>query len=456
MLTKRAGQGLLVLSFILAMVPLTGCETSGGTGQEGETQVDINPGEPPQFAPENTVCNPWGDSGMAADRGIVARLNYMKPGVCRLADVDDPNTPQNETAPLSNRPRTALSYVDELLGFSIATDVTLFFNKLFIGTRYFDRGFATQDGQVITNAAGNTLYEWFGVEFQTQLKLFDSDANLLEISPGLTPQDYPAGYFEGDYQLAVLSDDGAMVYLESSDGSIDLNNPLIDNDGEHATKLGCAQRPVRLMRGEKIPIRIHYYQGPRHHISLVLMWRKWPANNNWAYSQTDQTNGANRNLCGPGVNFSSNSFYFTPGNVNEPAATPTANFQEMLANGWQVLETQNYSLPGPIVSNPCTPPEPLLTVNGVVVANVTTSTATLTWTTSAAAVSHVEYRLASCNPATTSGCWASGTPTTMFTTNHQVTVSGLTANTLYVVKASSTSPGGQTAVSEEVAFRTRR
>lgn len=445
MTTKGTVQGLLVL--ILILFTASACESPSGTGQEGETIVDLNPGDPPQFLPEATVCNPWGDSGMAADRGIVARLNYMKPGVCRVADVDDPLTPQDESGQfLATRPRTAVSYVDDALGFSVPTGVTMFFNKLFVGTRFFDRGFATQDGTVVENSAGNTLYEWFGVDFKTQLKLFDSDANLLEINPGLASADYPAGYFEGDYQLAVLSDDGAVVYLETENGL----QTLINNDGEHATKMGCSETPIRLTRGQKIPIRLQYYQGPRYHVSLVLMWRKWPSSGGWGYSQTDQTTGSNRNLCGPSVNYSSNSFFFTPGNSNEPAATPTNNFREMLANGWSVLETQNYSLPDDILNNPCTPPEAPLSINGVAIANALASSATVTWSTSSVAVSYVTVRNLS------TGATFSTQATTSFTTNHVIDVTGLSANTLYAVRATSTSPGGQVVVSEEVAFRTRR
>jgi hypothetical protein len=445
MKTKRARNGLLVIFSICVL--LSACESPSGTAQEGENLVDLNPGQTPQFTPETTVCNPWGDSGMAADRGIVARLNYMKPGVCRVADVDDPNTPGDESAQfLSTRPRTAISYIDDSLGFSIPTDVTLFFNKLFIGTRYFDRGFATQDGTVVENAAGNTLYEWFGVEFKTQIKTFDSDSNLLQINPGLQPADYPAGYFEGDYQLAVLSDDGAVVYLETANGL----QEIVNNDGEHATKLGCSQQPIHLVRGQKIPIRIQYYQGPRYHISLVLMWRKWPTSGGWGYSQTDQNTGSNRNLCGAGVNFSSNSFYFTPGNANEPAATPTNNFREMLANGWAVLETQNFSLPEEVISNPCTPPEPPMSIAGVAVTSVLSTTATVTWTTSTAAVSYVTVKNL------TTGVSFNTAATTQYSTDHVISLSGLSANTLYSIRATSTSPGGQIVTSDEVAFRTRR
>jgi len=444
MMTKMAGRSLLVFFLFCGM--LTACESPSGAGSEGETEVDLLPGQP-VFDPETTVCNPWGDSGMAADRGIVARLNYMKPGVCRVSDVDDPLTPGDESAQfLPNRPRTAISYIDESLGFSIATEVTLFFNKLFIGTRYFDRGFTTQEGTTVVNSAGNTLYEWFGVEFQTQIKLFDSDANLLEVNPGLLEVDYPPGYYEGDYQLAVLSDDGAVVHLETENGL----QEIINNDGEHATKLGCSQQPIRLNRGQKVPIRIHYYQGPRHHISLVVMWRKWPTNGSWGYSQIDQNTGNSRSLCGPGVNYSSNSFYFTPGNVNEPAATPTNNFREMLANGWSVLETQNYSLPADIISNPCTPAEPPMSITGAAVTSVLATTANVTWSTSTAAVSYVTVKNL------TTGVVFTTVPTVAFTTNHVIALTGLSSNTLYSIRATSTSPGGQVVTSEEVAFRTRR
>ncbi len=167
MRTKMYG----IIAAFACLLVFTACESTTGPVSESDTDGDILPGQP-QFDPKVTVCNPWGDDATASNRGIVGRLTYMPPGIC--ADENG--------AALPSRPKLASSYLD--LG--TAVDVTLFFSRLFVPTRFFDRGFETQDGTLITNASGNTLYEWFGVELLTQLKLSPGDE-------------------EGDYQLAVLS-----------------------------------------------------------------------------------------------------------------------------------------------------------------------------------------------------------------------------------------------------------
>lgn len=408
---------------ILSIVFLAGCETPTGGVAEGETEGDVI-----QFDPQATVCNPWNDDATAANRGIVGRLAYMPPGVCT-----DPNDP---SIFLSGRPRQASAYMGTNVGgLGMPVDVAIFFGRLFVPTRFFDRGFETQSGTLITNAAGNTLYEWFGVDFETQLKLGPGDA-------------------EGDYQLAVLSDDGTVVYLDTPEGLIE----HVSNDGEHPTKMGCAASPIHLTVGQKVPIRIQYYQGPRYHISLVLMWRPWPGSENWQY-----TNSAdNRKLCGVDANgnlygYASNTYYFTSSSdPGQPAGTPTSKFHSMLADGWKVLENQNFALPDYVASNPCTPPPPpppveedTLLISGVTISNILTTSASVTWVTSINANSRVRV-----TDSVTGQTMEFSSPD--YVTLRTIEVTGLSANTLYSLEVESVSPAGQTATSAQFAFRTRR
>lgn len=414
MRTKNYG---VVAAFTCLML-LSACESPTGPVSESGTDGDVLPGQP-QFDPKVTVCNPWGNDDTALDRGIVARLTYMPPGIC--AD-------ENGTA-LPGRPKQAASY----LSMGIDTDVTVFFSRLFVPTRYFDRGFETQDGTTVLNASGQPMYEWFGVELLTQLKL----------APGEE---------EGDYQLAVLSDDGAVVYLDSPSGPIS----FINNDGEHATKMGCANTPIHLTANTKIPIRVQYYQGPRFHISLVLMWRKWPTGDRtypgdsvWEYRDD-----ANRKLCGQSsgepYGYSSNTYYFTSGNAGQPAATPTSKFYEMLANGWKVLENQNYGLVDDIASNPCRPPEDPLIISGVVISNILQTSATVLWSTNIAANSTAIVK----NPST--GAVVATFTDSAMVTDHSLNMTGLASNTLFAVEVVSVSASGQTVTSSQFAFKTRR
>lgn len=66
---------------------------------------------------------------------------------------------------------------------------------------------------------------------------------------------------EGDYQIALLADDGAV--LQASDTGAGFTT-LIDNDGTHPTKMACASRTVHMSRDSRIPIKLDYYQGPRY------------------------------------------------------------------------------------------------------------------------------------------------------------------------------------------------
>ncbi len=414
MRTKMYG----IIAAFACLLVFTACESTTGPVSESDTDGDILPGQP-QFDPKVTVCNPWGDDATASNRGIVGRLTYMPPGIC--ADENG--------AALPSRPKLASSYLD--LG--TAVDVTLFFSRLFVPTRFFDRGFETQDGTLITNASGNTLYEWFGVELLTQLKLSPGDE-------------------EGDYQLAVLSDDGSVVYLDTPTGPVS----LINNDGEHATKMGCADTPIHLSYDTKVPIKIQYYQGPRFHISLVMMWRKWPDGSrtvpgdaNWEYRDD-----ANRKLCGQSggapYGYSNNTYYFTSGNAGQPAATPTSKYYEMLANGWKVLENQNYALVDEIQSNPCRPTEEPLMISGVTIVDILQTSATVSWITNLESDSRAIVR----NAAT--GAIVGEVYDDNMTLNHSVIMMGLISNTLYSVEVVSTTAGGQSATSSQFAFKTRR
>lgn len=287
-------------------------------------------------------------------------------------------------------------------------EANIYLDRLFIPTRPFDRGFYTQSGTLVTNSDGNALYEYFGLHMESQLQL----------APGDAP---------GYYQLATLADDGAIVKIPDGQGGWKV---LVDNDGTHETKMECATEAIYLNSTTKIPVVIDYYQGPRYHISMVAMWRP--------------VSGAV--TMDPYCGVRGNSLYFD--SSKDPVENQPA-FYELLSRDWKVLENANYFFPDQ-AQNPCVPTEQPLAITTFTLSNVQRTSITLNWTTNI--------------PSTSQGWWKNVSTLASSTTavdstlvqTHQLTITGLSPNTLYSVKAISTTPGGQNAVSDERAFRTPR
>lgn len=263
----------------------TGCEPTEIVEAGNSTAVIDSPAD---VTNSNAVCNPFGDShpGTDINHGLVGSIAYLSPD-----------------QPLYSR-------VDDYVNFAHPVDVTLFFDKLDIPTRSFDRGFVTQGGTVLKNQQGNTLYEYFFMTFQSVIKL----------GPNNSP---------GYYQLALLSDDGSLLQVDTGTGL----RTMVNNDGTHPTQFACASQPVYLDSASALPMRLYYYQGPRYHIALTMMWRPWNG------SASDAECGRN-----------GNSRYFDW--TVDPSA-PTSTFNGMLSRGWRVMTADNFHLPPNVAENPC-------------------------------------------------------------------------------------------------------
>lgn len=369
----------------LCLTALTGCLQD--QVKEEDTVADIVPGEEQSAPdPDSFVCNPLTGNPENLDRqqGVSGELFYVEPG--------GPQYP------------VAADYIAN----ATKIDISLFFNQLYVPTRPFDRGFVTQGGQTITTADGSTLYEWFAIRFNGQLRLAE-------------------GQSAGLYQLATLSDDGSVMAI--TENGVERN--IINNDGWHSTQLGCASDVISLAPGQRLPFRLDYFQGPRYHISLVLMWRPLPT------LPADQVEP----LCGR----QGNSFWF---NYNVDPPTPTNNYNALLARGWQVIAPENLSLPGTQDENPCNTPAPV--ISNVAVTQITNSGATINWSTDIVATSQVVLT------EVVTGNVTASPEITVLETGHSVVVTGLNANTLYRVKAVSKSVSGRSSESTEITFRTRR
>lgn len=309
---------------VFLMVALSACKEGDSVDAGGGTDVDIVPPYMPPD-PSTYVCNPFDGSEQLGDRtqGILGKLFYTLPGETNYTRAVDYITYAHP--------------VDE---------VSLFFNQLSIPTRPWDRGFVTRSGDVITTPQGDTLYEYFGINFKSQFTLAPGESS-------------------GLYQFAILSDDGAVLRMQDANGDW---QEVVNNDGTHPTRMGCGTYPVDIQEGQYIPFEVDYYQGPRYHISLIIMWRPWNGD-------------ANDPECGR----QGNSRYFDS-TQNPPS--PQAAYQGLLDRGWQVVSSDHYYLEKP-EENPCNETAPV--IEDYLVTDVQQTTISVSWSTDKAATTEVEW-----------------------------------------------------------------
>jgi hypothetical protein len=104
-------------------------------------------------------------------------------------------------------------------------------SQLDITPRPFRQGFPGLDG----------LIEWFGLDIRFTVDIASS----------------------GNWELGLVSDDGAILSIDGRD--------VINNDGVHRATARWTQ--AELTSGVR-NFRVRYFQGPREHIALMLVWRK--------------------------------------------------------------------------------------------------------------------------------------------------------------------------------------
>lgn len=257
----------------------------GGTPTQGDS--------PKTYARALTACNPLTGTTQAAGNnlGLSARLYYATNGA-EYSNVED--------------------YMNE--GADLGVDI--FFNQVDVIPTYFASGFPSEAGTPFALPDGTVLIEWFGIRYLSTLQL----------GPGDQP---------GNYQLATLSDDGSILYLDPTGG--DNLAEFVNNDGEHATQMGCSTQTLSMTASSQIPIRLDYFQGPRYHLTSMLLWRRVPAGG----SLDDPACGVQ------GIN----TFFDT---TQTPSA-PQPYYQQMLARGWEVVQPQSFILPDSNPENPCFP-----------------------------------------------------------------------------------------------------
>ncbi|MBX3017195.1 MAG: hypothetical protein KF767_04850 [Bdellovibrionaceae bacterium] len=371
--------GLLALTLpLMACTPKTNLEISAESlAPQGQpSKRDMN-----AFPLNKTVCDPW--SGGAPDtsqNGVRARLAHRSSG------------------------QPAWTRSSDYLDHGSASGRSLFFSDLNVPTRLFHQGFATETSSVVTDDQGEKLIEYFGMGFSSQIRLASED---------------PAG----DYEFALLSDDGTTMHI-GTDGQ---RKVLIDNEGDHPTRMGCANDRVSLQHGQGLDMDITYFQGPRMHIAMMLMWRKVDA-----ATRTEP-------LCGT----SGNDAFFNP----DDNSKPNSNYKKLLSRGWAPVPARNYFLPGQAVFNPCVSGEEL-TITGGAIVEVSSFQAEIQWRTSRPATSQaLVHRLSTGDQYLTDS-------DQMLRSAHQLRIEGLESGEDYDIQPVSVAEDGAKALGEKIRIST--
>lgn len=210
---------------------------------------------------------------------------------------------------LSSTCTTSPSSVSDVIKSGTLDKNTYYWGNLDVPTTYYTAGFPDVEGNGLVDNSGNLLTENYAVKFETQI--------------GLSPTDVP-----GDYEFATISDDGSILQIANSSGTF---QTIVNNDGVHPSQFACATQTVHLDSTTELSSQILYYQGPRYYVSMILLWKRIPAG-----ASIDTTN------CGE----SGNNLFFTPATTLGGTATPQAAYAALIADGWTVLNTENFTLPG--------------------------------------------------------------------------------------------------------------
>jgi len=208
---------------------------------------------------------------------------------------------------------------------STAISSNIFMSELNVPTRSWTEGFQTTSGQQLDAPNSSTpLIQFFTMSFNSKLRLAAYD------QPGLK-------------QFAVLSDDGAIFYLDQGNGLA----PVVNNDGLNASVLGCAKNTVWMGHGIDYPMHLDYFQGPQVRIALMLLWRDIPDEFGTGEQNSPILNPSS--LSDPGCGQGNDPYWFDGSKI---PSVPTSNWDALRARGWEVVPAVNFILPGQ-EPNPC-------------------------------------------------------------------------------------------------------
>ncbi len=358
--------------------PLSGAADAGGGVKK--SSMDVN-----KYPVTKTVCDPFGDNpDPRSNQGLKAELWWLEAGTPRQSNVG------------------------AMISKGKKSERNLFFSQLNVATRMFDQGFANQTGSTVKADDGTTLIEYFALRFRSILKL--------------APTQKPAMY-----EFAILSDDGAILNLRGSDGVYRAN---VNNDGDHPTRLGCGIAPVAMDAETEIPMSLDYYQGPRYHISMVVLMREYKADREGLVSGHD-----------PACGLTGNETWFDPNNASKPQQA----YKDLLSRGWVPVAKENYNLANEIMFNPCKDGQTPVISNFQILERFNDGFA-VTWNTDIPATSQVVTT-------DSAGAQSITVSDNILRTTHQIRTTGQIANTTYQVQAVSISDTYGRAMSSPITVR---
>lgn len=276
---------------------LSACQGSGGSSEQSLTgPAAVTPGGR-VYDSANLSCNPFGgDEPIYYNLGLAAKMYYLTPDQPQYTQLAD--------------------YFAH--GKKHAAD--FFFTDLNVPTRHWSAGFPSAAGPLLRSDEGEVLKEWFALRYDSVLRL-------------------GRGEVAGKYQLAMLSDDGSILKLDT-DGTG--KKPFISSDGLQSTKLTCASKSIFFDNSTHIPMQLDYYQGPRDHIAVMMLWREIPMSSN---EESDPSVLADP-LCG----MMSNTRWF---DYSVSPSAPKVDFINLLNRGWRIMPADNFVLPVEHPENPC-------------------------------------------------------------------------------------------------------
>lgn len=381
----------LLKAFLLSSTTVAFFSCTGGigssfvsqvTGQsQGQLKVDIN-----RYPANKLVCDPFAVAPTPTttyENGIKGQLFYRDKGQDRFYKTTD--------------------YFEK----TTKSDKTVFLSDINVPTRIFSDGFTTPTGENLKTNSGEKLVEYFALKMTTNIILTDEDE-------------------AGEYELALLADDGANLTIKGADVGSD--EVLIANDGDHGTKMGCATRTVRFRKNVMLPVEISYYQGPLYNIANVLVWRK----------ATEAGKDTSCNRIG-------NHLFWDYRNKSEPQP----EFTGMQSRGWKILKPGNFMVAKDQGDyNPCVPATPPV-ISNFEVGEVILQSVSFQWDTDLPATSQVLLTN------TKTGQEILTDSDNGLRTHHQINVDGLDAGTTYKVKAISVGEDLGRAQSAELQFTTQ-
>lgn len=299
---RMQSTAFLCLSALAACEQKAGSVSAGGTndgGQVGSADVEDLRGDPALRMSRQAILDLYSDSSCDALSGVTGQISsYYNRGLRGAITVPSAGrTPSNYLS---------LDVFEGTGGRELSTK--LYFSDVNVPTRAFDKGFPRLGGGLIKDDQDHTLVEYFRIDLD----------GFIELGSAMP---------EGDYELAILADDGAQLEL-GRERTVYASNP-----SHTETKLMCGGgQTVRLRHNETLPLNLSYFQGPRYHIALMLLWR--------------QATGEAEPLCGQ----KGNNLWF---DSTKTPSKPQAAFRALESRGWSVVPATAFRLPDDEILNPC-------------------------------------------------------------------------------------------------------